>query len=90
MISVNIDVGSVRLTASPTDHGTIELKLEDGGGSVSMDMDYLMLQAFRQVISTLADPMERNHYANQCSTPLIDPNYQMLKEIHAAVTIPTE
>lgn len=92
MLSINIDVGSVRLTLAPTDHGTMELKLEDGGGTVSIDMDYPTVQAFRQVMNTLSDPMERNHYSNQCSpTPLyLDKSIELLEQIHAAVTIPTE
>lgn len=86
-ISVQVDAGSSRLIAESTDRNTIELTVADGGGSAVIELDHLGLESFISMLNSMRMPMERNHYASSCSTPIgVERSMQMLEEIHAAIT----
>lgn len=90
-ISINIDAGSSRLTATSTNRNTIELTVADGGGSAVIELDHTCLESLRSVLSTMSMPIERHHYASSCPTSSgVDRSIEMLQEIHAAVTTPKE
>lgn len=87
-IEMTLECGKVTVTRKDS---KLILSAEDcGPNPVNIELDYTSLQILIDMIRQIAIPLEREHYNNSCSSPMVDSSHQMLKEIHAAVTIPQE
>lgn len=87
-VTVSIKVGEAKIAAIGG-ATSIQLQIHNGHSVFAVDLDYRACETFRAMLNNLMQPIESNHYASQC-IPLKDPNYEMLKEIHAAVTTPPQ